>query len=453
MSKAKIRVLNRAELARTGRAATALDIIEAGLNAVLPETLMRRALAYRPKDDMLRVWNAKYALDGGRLFVIGAGKAAGRMAAALENLVGAERITAGTIVTNNASPGTGKMEVLSGGHPFPDVRSVAAVKRMQSLKDDYEIVAGDTVICLISGGASALMAQPVPGISLDDKREMTAALIGSGADITAMNIIRKHISNVKGGRLGRYFAPARIISLVISDVVGDDLSVIASGPTVPDPTTFADALAVIDRYGLTERMPPGVIRYLNDGNAGRAPETPKVLDNCHNHIIGNVKTALDAMAGAAERAGYCPLIIDDRLDGDASRKAETIAGSIIAGSYGQHDALLAGGETTVELPEHHGKGGRNQHFAAVTMNAMAGFTAGGWLAVSVGSDGRDFVDGVAGAMVSGDTAERASGEGLIIEEYIQRRDSNSLFRALGGSLVVTGDTGTNVGDLVLYLLK
>ncbi|ADJ25872.1 Hydroxypyruvate reductase [Dehalogenimonas lykanthroporepellens BL-DC-9] len=447
-----MRVRNREELAQSPAAEAALDIVEAGITAVLPEVLLRRALAYRPDDDVLAVGEAEYALNGGRLFVIGGGKAAGGMALALERLIGAGRITAGMVVTRRPGDGPSVIEILPGGHPLPDGRGVAATGRMLAMKEAYGIGAGDTVVCLISGGASALMAYPVPGILLEDKRRLTELLMGSGADITEMNTIRKHISAVKGGRLGRHFAPARVISLVISDVVTDDLSVIASGPTTPDPATFSHAVAVIDRYRLAGRVPLAILRYLSDGVAGGRPETPKSLDNCHNYVIGNVKTALKAMTEAACRAGYRAVIIDDGLNGDTEGKAVEIAAAIRSGRYAGYDALVAGGETTIELTESHGRGGRNQHFAAVTLREMAEFNEP-WLAITVGSDGADYLDGVAGAMVSRGTAERVAKKGVPVADYIKNCDTWSLFRETGGTLVVTGDTGTNVGDLALYLLK
>ncbi|MFH1651470.1 MAG: DUF4147 domain-containing protein, partial [Chloroflexota bacterium] len=301
------------------------------------------------------------------------------------------------------------------------------------------------------GGGSALLPYPVRGVTLADKQRATELLLSSGAGIAEVNTVRKHLSRVKGGQLGRFFAPATVVSLVLSDVIGDDLASIASGPTYPDPSTFEEACAVLERYGLLAEMPPSVLAYLRRGRSGKVPETPKRLDNCRHYIIGNSRLALEAMTRTAEEKGYRARILTAAQQGETTAAARGRAAEIKRGDYDRYGALLLGGETTPRLPPHPGKGGRNQHYAAVTLTAMRGYP-GRWVMASAGTDGSDFLPDVAGAIVDQDSLPRAEAQGLDVESYLDRYDSHALLAALGDSLIVTGNTGTNVGDIIVYLL-
>ena len=323
---------------------------------------------------------------------------------------------------------------------------------MLALKGAYSIGPGDIVICLLSGGGSALLPAPANGISLADKQRVTELLVASGADIGEINTVRKHLSKTKGGRLGRFFAPATVISLVLSDVIGDDLSVIASGPTYPDPSTFADALAVLRRHRLADRVPAPVVTLLRDGASGLIGETPKALENCHNFIIGNNSLALAAMAERATGLGRKPVIVTAAQRGDTTAAAQLRAGEVVSGKYTGRDVILLGGETTPTLPPNAGKGGRNQHYAAVSLLAMAPYPRG-WLVASVGTDGSDFLPDVAGAMVDRDALERLRRKQVDIQPYLDRFDSFSLLDLAGNALTRTGSTGTNVGDVIVYILE
>jgi glycerate-2-kinase len=442
---------NRQELATTDLRRHALDIIEAGIRRVLPSKVMESALRYDDAERVLRVARDSYSLSGVRIFVIGGGKASGTMAEALENIIPQERIVGGVANCKGGKYSTTKVEIRLAGHPIPDQRGVEGVKRMLALKEEYHISERDLVICLLSGGGSALMPCPVDGVSLEDKQRVTEMLLGSGAEIGEINAVRKHLSRVKGGWLGHYYSPTTVVSLIISDVVGNDLATIASGPTVADPSTFQDAHKVLDKYGLFARCPKSVVSYLTKGCRGEVPETPKALANCRNYIIGDNRMALKAMYDRAIELGFSPCIVTSEQKGETSAIAVQRAGEILSSKYAGYDALLVGGETTPRLPVNAGKGGRNQHYAVASMLALGNYP-GEWLVASIGTDGSDFLADVAGAIVDKDSLGRARAKGLDIKDYLDRFDSYSLLKAIGGSLVVTGETGTNVGDVALYLL-
>ncbi len=445
-------IKNRAELATTPARAQALDIIEAGIARVLPENVMRSAISYEAAKRRLTVNGQSFDLTG-RVFVIGGGKASAAMARTLEEIIGVDAITAGVVTTKygDGGPFPQRIQVVPAAHPVPDQSGVNAVNRMLALKASYSSVPGDMVICLLSGGGSALLPAPADGISLADKQRVTELLVASGADIGEINVVRKHLSKTKGGRLGRFFAPATVVSLVLSDVIGDDLSVIASGPTYPDPSSYADALAVLRRQGLVEKAPARVIALLEKGAQGRLEENPRTLDNCHNFVIGNNSLALAAMADRAAGLGLKPIVVTAAQSGDTTAAAYQRAREIITGKYARHNAILLGGETTPTLPPHAGKGGRNQHFAAASLLAMGEYPRP-WLVASVGTDGSDFLPDVAGAIVDRDTLERLRRKGIDVQSSVDRFDSYNLLKAAGNALVLTGSTGTNVGDVIVYIV-
>jgi hydroxypyruvate reductase/glycerate 2-kinase len=445
-------IKNRAELATTELRIKALDIIEAGIERVLPTNIIKYALYYDTKNRVLTINNTAYNLSRGRLFVIGGGKASGLMAEALESIIPPEDITAGIVNCKDSDYKTGKIKVVTAGHPIPDCRGVGGVKEMLSLRNKYSIGRDDTIICLISGGGSALMPYPATGIKLEDKQKITELLLASGAEISEINIVRKHLSRIKGGQLGFYFSPSTVISLILSDVIGNDLSVIASGPTYPDTTTFSDACNVLKKYDLLSTAPERMLDHLEKGCRGKVAETTKRLDNCYNYIIGDNRLALEAMLIKAQETGFTPHLVTAEQKGDTTEAALKRANEILKTEYAGYDALIIGGETTPRLPAPAGRGGRNQHYAAVSILAMEGYRSH-WLVASVGSDGSDFLPDVAGAIVDGSSLAKANDNEINIKAYLDRYDSNTLLKQIGNSLVVTGNTGTNVGDLMLYLLK
>jgi len=445
-------IKNRRDLATTESRDRVLQIIEAGIKRVLPLDIMRSVVSYDAARRTIKIKSDAFRLaPNARIFVIGGGKAGGLMAQALESIIGAENITDGMVNSKGGHYETQKIKVVITGHPTPDQHGVSGISDMLALKDRYSIGENDLVLCLLSGGGSALMPYPVAEVNLEDKQKITELLIGSGAKIDEINIVRKHLSRVKGGQLGDFYTPAGVISLILSDVVGNDLATIASGPTTPDPSTFADAHNVLKRYNLLTKAPKSVVDFIEKGQRGEVPETPKTLNNCYNYIIGDNGLALEAMSAKAKSLGLAPHIITSQQMGDTTEVAQLRAKEVLEHRYPGYNILLIGGETTIKLPPNAGRGGRNQHYAAVSMLAMAGYP-GQWIVASVGTDGSDFLPDVAGAIVDQSSLEAARAKGIDAKAYIERCDSNTLLGSIDNSLIITGDTGTNVGDIVVYLI-
>ena len=444
-------IKNSAEIGFTPLRRHAIEILDSGIEEVLPSRVIPSAVSYYSGHDMLAV-NGRFYNPGKRIFVIGGGKASGKMSEAIETVLPESVLIDGLVIDKSADFNTNIIKVVAAGHPIPDSRGEQAVKEMLSLKEKYKIDEHDMVICLISGGGSALMTYPAEGITLDDIQSVTKKLLASGAEIGEINTVRKHLSRIKGGRLGQYFSPAKVITLIISDVIGNDLSTIASGPTYPDSTTYKDALSVLDKYNLADKVPLNVIELLRNGAEGNVPETPKRLDNCDNYIIADSRPALEAMKRKALQLGFKPFIISSRQKGETTAVAVNRASEILNGKYERYDALIIGGETTPVLPADSGIGGRNQQYTAVSMSILKNLP-GEWLVAAMGTDGSDYMPDIAGAMADNNTAKNIAENSADIESYIRRYDSNTLFKNAGNSLIVSGYTGTNVCDIMLYLLN
>jgi glycerate 2-kinase len=447
-------IKNKDELSTTLLRKQVLDIIEAGIARVLPPAIMTSSIGYDYFQKVFTFGGLPFSLDKGRLFVIGGGKASALMAETLENIVSPGNITAGIVNCNCKSDEykTSKIRIVEAGHPVPDQGGLNGVRQMLALKERYSIDENDLVLCLISGGGSALMPCPVDAVSLGDKQKVTELLLSSGADIHQINSVRKHLSRIKGGSLCQYFSPATVVSLILSDVIGNDIEVIASGPTCPDSSTFQEAYDVLKSHYLLSRVPESIADYLLKGCRGVVPETPKTLDNCHNFIIGDNGLALEAMAKEAAGMGFTPYIVTAEQKGDTATVAHLRATEILDGKYAGYNLILIGGETTPTLPDMPGKGGRNQHYAAVSMLEMKDYP-GEWVVASVGTDGSDFLPDVAGAVVDDSSLAVAEDRKIDVQAYLDRYDSNTLLKEIGGSLIITGNTGTNVGDVIVYALK
>jgi glycerate 2-kinase len=386
-----------------------------------------------------------------RILLIGAGKAAAAMAAGALQVLG-ERIVEGTITTRDGH-GTElpRIEVWEAAHPVPDTRGMAGAA--DALRLAREAGPRDLVLCLLSGGASALWPAPVPGVSLTQLREVTDALLRSGATIHEINTVRKHLSRIGGGWLARAAVPARVVTLAVSDVVGGALDVIASGPTVPDPTTYADALEVLRSGGI--HPPSAILAHLQAGDDGEREETPKPYDAVFEfataHVIAGGSEALAGAAREAERLGYRARIVAEDLEGEASSVGEQVAQLAIGSLAEAPDAplaLLLGGETTVTV-QGSGRGGRNQELAlaaAVELEDVRGV-----LVAAMGTDGTDGPTDAAGAFADGGTVARGHAAGLDARDALRRNDAYPFLRA-AGDLIVTGPTGTNVNDVVLVLV-
>jgi glycerate 2-kinase len=444
-------IKNRQELTTSRLREQALDIIEAGIERVLPGAVMQSAVSFDPVTKTLSVYENSQRVNG-RIFIIGGGKASGLMAQTLEKIIGPENIEAGIVI--DKAPGKEfnlhKIMVMQAGHPLPDERGIKAAQAALDLKNKYSICKDDLVICLISGGSSALMPRPAEGLSLVDKQKVTGLLLSCGTDIREINTIRKHLSGIKGGRLAQYYYPTTVLSLILSDVAGNDMSIIGSGPTYPDSSSYADAQLILEKHNLLHKVPGNILSVLERGSRGEIEETPKSLENVRNYIIGDNHAALEAMAEKARSSGFRPLIVTAAQTGDTEAVARQRAQEILKMIHKPYDTIVIGGETTPVLPDNHGTGGRNQHYAALTMLLFKDYP-GEWLMASVATDGSDYMPDVAGAIVDKSSLSNLKNKNVDIRDYLERFDSYTLLKETGNSIILTGNTGTNVGDVMIYL--
>jgi hydroxypyruvate reductase len=432
-----------------------LEIFQAGLKAVDPIEAINRHVQLT--DDTLLIDDRRFDLKNiERVLIVGAGKAVAPMAKALEDLLG-ERIANGVIVVKE---GHGlplkRVKICEGGHPVPDEGGVRGTEEILSLATAAD--ASDLVICLISGGGSALLIAPPEGVSLKDKQEATKLLLACGANIHELNTVRKHLSRSKGGRLARASYPAAVISLILSDVVGDDLDVIGSGPTVPDSSTFQETQQILKGYEIWDDLAISIRNHIERGVSGEIEDTPKSDDTafqrCSAVLVGTNLQAMLAAGKEAERLGYQPVILSTKLEGEAREVAKVhaaIAKEVVSSGnpISPPACLLFGGETTVTL-QGDGKGGRNQEYALASALALEAHDY--VVVLSGGTDGTDGPTDAAGAIADGATVARARQKGLDPKDYLRRNDSYNFFKQLD-DLVITGPTRTNVMDIYMFLIK
>lgn len=428
-------------------------VLAAALAAVDPRLAVKRSLALQGNE--MRVAGQVYDLAGfRRVRLFGVGKAALAMAQGAYDVLG-ERVSDGLLITKHQAEGAGSLPpavaVHQGGHPVPSTASIESTKVLESMLRDG--AAGDLVIFLISGGGSALMTLPVEGVSLDDLQQLTRLLLACGATINEMNTLRKHLDWAKGGGLARLAAPAQVITFILSDVIGNPVDVIASGPTVADPSTYAEGLQILRQYRLEDAVPGSILSTLRRGERGDLPETVKpgdpVLDEVLIEVVGSNQVAASAGLDQAAEEGMQTLLLSTYLQGEASQ-----VGLVLASLLKQIDAtgqplprpacIALGGETTVTL-RGKGLGGRNQELALGSAFLLSGLDD--VALVAFGTDGEDGPTNAAGAVVTGDTIRRAIALGVDSLAMLQNNDSYAFFQALGDH-VMTGPTGTNVNDLV-----
>ena len=394
--------------------------------------------------------------DFDRIFVVGAGKASAPMAKALEHVLG-DRITEGIVnVKYGFTDNLSKIKLIEAGHPVPDKNGEQGAIAILSLLK--KATARDLIFSLISGGGSALLPNPVPGVTLEDKQNTTKVLLECGATINEVNAVRKHISGTKGGRMAMAAAPATVINLMLSDVVGDKLDIIASGPFVPDESSFHDTSRIFEKYNIRERIPSAVINHIEAGIAGNREETPKhgekFFDKVHNIIIGSNILALKGAAHHAEKLGYTPVILSSMIEGESKDVAKVHVGIIKEVISSGNPAktplcLISGGETTVTI-KGGGKGGRNQEFClagAIDMHGISNKV----VMLSGGTDGNDGPTDAAGAIADTETFSRAINAGISPYKYLAENDSYNFFKAING-LLITGPTNTNVMDIRIMLI-
>ncbi|WP_276257125.1 glycerate kinase type-2 family protein [Halomontanus rarus] len=454
----RIAIENRSNLERTPAHELALACLTAGLEAAHPERVVAERLAVA--DGVLSVRDVRggttrYDLASyDDVVVVGGGNAAGHLASALENCLG-DRLTGGAVVTDDPAP-TDLLEVLPGDHPVPSERGRESTRRVLELADDAD--ANDLVLACIAGGGSALMVAPAGSLSVDDLRAVTDALLRSGASIGEINAVRKHCSAIKGGGLAEAAGPATVVGFVLSDVVGDDLGVVSSGPISPDPTTYGDALAVLERYGIDG--PEAVLEHLRRGDRGEFAETrvegesegegerAETFDDVTPHLLASATTAIDAAAEVATDRGYDPLVLSSGIRGESSEVATVhvaIAEECLAtgNPVAPPAVLLSGGETTVTVTGDGGTGGPNQEFALSAALELADEEV---VVASVDSDGIDGPTDAAGAIVDASSLEAGDVAFDEARTALAENDAQPPLEAMG-ALVRTGPTGTNVNDL------
>lgn len=432
----------------------ALRSLESALEAADPKKIIRKKL--RLENLILKVDNHSFDLKNYRkIYVIGGGKASGSMAEALEQILG-NHIAAGIVnIPQDTVCKTSIVKLHEASHPIPDEAGVEGTRQMVKIAEEAEY--DDLIICLISGGGSSLMPLPRDGISIVDKRKITSALLMCGATISEINTVRKHMSDFKGGWLAKKAYPATVLNLILSDVVGDPLDFIASGPTVPDSTTFSDATKVLKKHGLWGETPPSIRNVLSQGEKGAIPETPKANDKAfekvYNVVVGNNRLASQAAQDYLKSEGLNTLLLTTTLEGEARHVATAFASiareiSASGNPVKSPAGIVLGGETTVTV-QGKGRGGRNQEIALAAslrlkyMDRMA--------VASLSTDGIDGPTDAAGAVADGQTTTRAAKLGLGAEQFLLDNDSYNFFSKLG-DLIFTGPTGTNVNDVTVIVV-
>ena len=434
--------------------AHARNIFFAALETSDPRAAVGKHL--RLRRGHLRVAGQNYDLARIRhLIVVGCGKAAAKMALAVQELLGPQISDGIVIVKYGCAIPLEKIRVVEAGHPIPDEAGLDGARRIVEMVQ----AAGerDLVIFLVSGGGSALFPYPADGLSLADKQQATESLLKSGATIQEINAVRKHLSRLKGGRFAQLVAPAQLITLVLSDVVGDSLEAIASGPTVADTSTYDDCLKILRRYQIQRSIPFAVMDYLERGARGEVSETPKpsakIFENVRNVIVGSNRLAVDAARRRAEELGYSTMILSDRVEGESRIVARSHSAVFkdIARTHRpipRPACVISGGETTVTV-RGDGLGGRNQEFslaAAIEIDGLENIVV-----LSAGTDGTDGPTDAAGGLIDGSTIRRGRALGLDPIEYLDRNDSYHFLQSVG-DLFVTGPTLTNVMDLQIGLI-
>ncbi len=411
----------------------AMIIINESIKAVLPEAAVVKALIQKEFN--------------GNIVLVAIGKAAWNMAKAAQEALGS-KVRKGIVVTKygHSKGQIENCEIVEAGHPVPDKNSVLGAEKVLDLVSG--LTAEDQIIFLVSGGGSALFEKPMDGVSLEDIRNVTSQLLSCGADIVEINTIRKHLSAVKGGRFAQRCGKAKIYTIVLSDVVGDKLDAIASGPAYPDSSTSAEAFRILEKYKI--RIGDHLVKALEE-------ETPKTIENCETVVTGSVTALCEAAANSAQKLGYSPLIVSTSIDREAKEYGNYLAsvvkeiksGNLSETAIKPPCAIISGGETVVHL-RGNGKGGRNQEVALAAAIGIEGMS--NVVVFSVGSDGTDGPTDAAGGMVDGGTVSRMKAASVSPEDSLANNDSYQALKS-SGDLIITGPTGTNVNDLMVILCR
>jgi glycerate 2-kinase len=431
----------------------AKNIFVAGVEGVLPEKLISDQVKF--SGSILTLGSLELSLDSiGKIYIIGAGKATGAMALALEKILGNNIADGHIVVKYNHSCKLNYIKVTEAGHPVPDSNGFKATKEI--LKIAEKATENDLVICLLSGGGSSLLADYPDGSSEEELKILNNLLVRSGANIEEINTVRKHLSNVKGGKLAYSVFPATLVNLILSDVPGNSPEIIASGPTYPDSSTFRTAIEILEKYNLNDLVPASLLKYLIKGLQGLIPETPKpgdpVFEKTYNNLIGTNRTAIEAAVDKAHQLGLNTIIVDDDIKGEVSRTAHNLVETAIRykldNKISKPACLLFGGETTIAVSGN-GLGGRNQHLAlscAMLLQNHKGITI-----LAAGTDGNDGPTDAAGAVVDSDTVTDAFKKNMDPAKYLAEFNSYRFFEKAGGH-IITGPTTTNVMDIIVVIV-
>ena len=429
------------------------QIFLAGVESVLPDKLITAAMSVT--GNMLKIGDLKISLDKTKnIYVIGAGKASAIMALEVEKILG-DRITKGHIIVKYGHSTQLKLiKITEAGHPFPDANGFSATKSVLEIANNAK--ADDLVICLLSGGGSSLLCDCPEELTPDDLILVSKLLVNCGAGIKEINAVRKHLSKVKGGQLAATVYPATLVSMILSDVIGDHLDIIASGPTAPDPTTFIDALEVLEKFSVKQSLPARIIDFLYSGAMCKIPETPKpgdkVFEKTRNILIGTNKIALESARLKAQEYNINAVIIEDELQGDVVSVSEYLIEMAIQFRNDQNEVkpvcILFGGETTVRMTGK-GSGGRNQHLALLLAKLLA--DKPGITILCAGTDGYDGPTRAAGAVVDSETIPYAISRKVDPDKYLNDFNSYSFFNKTSGH-IITGPTKTNVMDIVVVIV-
>jgi glycerate 2-kinase len=440
-----IEIKNYKQVARTKLRAAALDILIAGIESSFPHNFMSKYISY--KDNKIKINNDEFNLRG-NLYVIGGGKASGFMAQELEKIIPLEKITAG-IVNSVKKVECKKIRVNVASHPKPNEEGLKGVKEMLKLTSNLK--EEDIVICLISGGGSSILPLPAEGITLDDKIKITDILLKCGADHHEINTIRKALSAIKGGRLAKILQPTRVITIILSDDSSQKGDV-ASRPTSPDEDSFEDAYRILNKYNIINKIPENTLLHIQKGMRGELQSsvgfTDKIWERVHNYTLAGNKVSLQTMKKKAEEMGFKTILHEETLEGEISQACENMHKILDNEFLSQAGpvAFIHGSEITVNV-RGHGKGGRNQEFVLRMMEKLKGNRM---VIAALGSDGVDFIEGVGGAIADENSFSAMSELGLNYESYIKNNNSYEINKLLG-NLVEMSPTGTNVGDLHIYL--
>jgi len=438
----KMIIKNYNALKKSKEREIALNILEKGITSVLPENVIKNNV--KLEGNVLKIKDQEFNLeDYDNIFVIGGGKASYKMAEIINKIL-KKKISKG-FVNSIINKKVGSMIISKAGHPSPDEKGMKGVQKMLSIKPSIN----DLIICLISGGGSAMLPMPVEEISLEEMKTVNDLLLKAGANIYEVNTVRKHLSQVKGGNLARILHPATIVSLIISDVIGDDLSVIASGPTSADKSTFKDAILILENHNLIDKIPKNALQYLTSGVEGKAEETVKendaVLEKVHNFILANNLTALEAMEEEAKKLKLHAVIEDSGIKGEARNVGRYVAEKVLETK--PNSVMIFGGETTVTV-RGKGLGGRNQELILSVIEKIKDKKV---TIASVGTDGIDFYK-AAGAIADGNSYKKSQKLKLKIQKCLDDNDSYTFFKKMKDQ-IITGYTGTNVCDIIVGVKK